>query len=148
MRGLGHLRADNESEITALTDATYDRDDSVATLAVLALGDRSAGARSAIPRIRELATKPGPQRVAALSVLPNVDTESRSLSAVYLPAVVDTSPAVRAVAVEMLLPAGGDRQVIPTIARALNDPDPRSTKRGARAGGRSPSRSVGLSGLG
>lgn len=118
---LGHLRDENDGEVEALVDATYDADDSVRTLAVLSLGERSAAARAALPRIRELAVKPGSQRVAALSVLPNIDTESRSLLSIYLPALTDTSAAVRAVGVEMLLAAGGDSRMIPTITHALSD---------------------------
>jgi HEAT repeat protein len=122
-RALGHYRNDDDDEIRALIQATRDPDDSVRTLALYSLGDRSAAARAALSRIRELATTPGPQRAAALEVLPNVDTESRSLMSIYLPAVTDTNAAVRAIGVQMLLAAGGGPQVIPLVARALDDPD-------------------------
>ena len=122
---LGHFRDDRPDAIRALSKATEDSDDSVRTLAVLSLGERSSGARDALPRIMYLAMHPGPQRAAALMVLPNIDTESRSLLPPYYAALDDTSPAVRAAAVSMLLPAGGDRDVTPMLVKALGDTDAR-----------------------
>ena len=122
--GLGHFRRDDNDSIKGLIASLRDPDDSVRTLAVASLGARSIGALDALPDIRRLATTPGPQRAVALTVLPNIDTESRSLLSVYQPAVSDTSAAVRAAAVSMILTAANDHSVIPTVVAALNDHDP------------------------
>ena len=120
--GLGHFRNADRGQIRALEAATRDVDDSVRTLAVLSLGERSMGAWDALPRIRELASQPGPQRAAALLVLPNVDTESHSLARFYYPALRDTSADVRAAAATMLLAAGAGHEAIGLLVSVLEDP--------------------------
>lgn len=121
--GLGHFRDDDDGAIQALAAATRDSDDSVRTLAVLSLGERSVGARAALDRIRELASHSGPQRAAALLVLPNIDTETRSLAGTYYPAMSDTSAAVRAAAARMLSSTGAGHDAMPLLVRALGDPE-------------------------
>ena len=111
--------------VSAFVRATHDSDDSVRTLAVLGLGHLSSGAYDAVELIRTLAGRPGPQRAAALIALPNIDTESRSLLPIYLPALDDTSPAVRAAAVWELPAAAGDAStdLVPLLSKRLRDPD-------------------------
>ena len=121
--GLGHFRDGDDDAIQALVAATRDSDDSVRTLAVLSLGERSVGARAALDRIRELASQPGPQRAAALLVWPNIDTETHSFAGTYYPALNDTSAAVRAAAATMLPSAGGGHDAMPLLVKALEDPE-------------------------
>ena len=121
--GLGHLRDDGDAAIRELAAATSDSDDSVRTLSVMSLGQRSIGARDALDLIRHLAITPGPQRAAALMVLPNIDTESRSLLGTYLPALNDTSARVRAAAAWMVVAAASSEYTIPLLVKALGDPD-------------------------
>jgi HEAT repeat protein len=123
--GLGHFRDDGEKAIQALVRATSDPDDSVRTLAVFSLGERSIGAWDAVGRIRQLASTPGPQRAAALLVLPRIDTESRSIARTYFPALNDTSAVVRAAAATMLMSAGAGHEAMPLLVTALRDPDAR-----------------------
>ena len=122
---LGHMNKDTARPVAALVDATHDPDDSVRTLAVLSLGELSNGAREALGRIQQLALSPGPQRAAALMVMPNIDTESRSLIQYYLPALTDTSVKVRTAAAWAILSAAGDRahEAVGPLVNALRDPD-------------------------
>ena len=124
---LGRIRDATKQQVSALVRATHDSDDSVRTLAVLSLGHLASGAYDAVDLIRRLATRPGPQRAPALLALPNIDTESRSLLAAYLPALDDTSAAVRSAAVWELPAAVGDAGVdlVPLVAKPLRDPDER-----------------------
>lgn len=126
-RGLGHIVDGSKQSVPALLRATGDPDDSVRTLAVISLGRLSTAAYDAVLRVRELATQPGPQRAVALDALPNIDTESHSLMAVYAPALTDTSAAVRAAAVWSLPVAVGNASVdpVPLLAQALRDSDSR-----------------------
>ena len=98
---LGDRNRERERAIPALVAVIDDPDDSVRTLAVQSLG-RLGLAYEAVPRVRELATHPGPQRAAALRALPNIDTESRTLLPVYTAALKDTSAEVRIAAAAML----------------------------------------------
>lgn len=122
---LGHMNQHTATPVKALVDATHDPDDSVRTLAVLSLGELSNGARDALGRIQQLAVSPGPQRAAALLVMPNIDTESHSLIQFYLPALTDTSVKVRAAAAWAILSAAGDRahEAVAPLVNALRDAD-------------------------
>lgn len=131
-KGLGHFRHEDSKDIRALSAATKDADDSVRTLAVLSLGARSTAARDALPSIRALATRPGPQRAAALLALPNIDTESRSLISVYAPAMKDADPGVRVVAVSMIIGTADSHAAMFMVAEALRDPDLRVRLTAAR----------------
>lgn len=131
-KGLGHFRHEDSKDIRALAAATEDSDDSVRTLAVVSLGMRSTTARDALPRIRTLATRLGPQRAAALMALPNIDTESRSLLSVYAPAMKDADPAVRVAAVSMIIGTANDHTAMFMVADALRDPDLRVRLAAAR----------------
>lgn len=122
-RGLGHISNDGKSGVRALERALEDSDNSVRTFAVLSLGDRATDAHGLENRIREMATQPGPQRAAALTVLPNIDTESQSLLNVYLPAISDTSSAVRAAAALMLITAAPEDEAVAILSKMLSDSD-------------------------
>lgn len=101
---LGDRGQDRERAVPALVTAIDDSDDSVRTLAVQSLG-RLGLAYEAVTRVRELATRPGPQRTVALLALPNIDVESRTLLPVYSAALNDTNAEVR-IAAAMALHAG------------------------------------------
>ena len=120
---IGQTRDESRDAVRPLVRRLSDSDDSVRTLALLALGALGPLAYEARDTIRSLAETPGPQRAAALIALPRVDSETHSFISLYTSAFADTSAIVRTTVIRHVLAGAREphHDVLDLLGRALGD---------------------------